>query len=323
MKKKILITGGCGYIGSHCVRFFKNNGFDVVIFDNFSTGHKEFSCDETKCIEGNLLNIDSLRKVFKKYKFDGVIHFAAFSLVGESVKNPIKYYENNIYGTLNLLKVMNEFGVLNLVFSSTAAVYGEPKVVPITETSEKNPTNPYGRTKFVIEKMFEDFRVAYGLNYVCLRYFNACGAFYDVGEWHEPESHLIPLILKTALGKRDKVMIFGDNYKTSDGTCIRDYVHVWDLANAHFLALNYLFNNGKSDCFNLGSGSGFSVREIVNKCKEVTEVNFNVEMGCRREGDPAVLIADSSKALKVLKWKPKFGLDEIVESAWKWHKERE
>lgn len=322
--KNILVTGGAGYIGSETVRALAESGsFTPVVFDNLSTGHKESVPRDVTFIKGDIQDEQAVADTLGEFNIDGVIHFAAFSLVGESMTDPAKYYTNNVEGTLHLLLGMKKAGVKNIVFSSTAAVYGEPKTVPIREDAGQNPTNVYGRTKLVIENMMKDFGAAYDLHYVALRYFNASGAGEGgaIGEDHHPETHLIPLIMQAALGKRDHIAIYGTDYPTKDGTCIRDYIHVRDLAEAHILAMKYLLDGGRSDYFNLGSEKGFSVREMIEAAKKTTGVDFKVTEEKRRPGDPAVLIASSEKIRKVLGWNPVHSsLEEILSSAWQWHK---
>lgn len=316
----ILITGGAGYIGSHTVRHFQEKNEDVIVLDNLQTGYRQ-SVDVDKFYNLDLRDKE-IDKVFKENDITGVIHFAANSLVGVSVKEPYEYYDNNVYGTLCLLKAMMENDVKNIIFSSTAAVYGEPENIPILETDKTIPTNPYGETKLTMEKMMKWFDNAYGIKYVSLRYFNAAGADKkgDIGESHNPETHLIPLILQVPLGKRDKVYIFGDDYETRDGTCIRDYIHVLDLADAHYLAYKYLQDGNKSEIFNLGSGNGFSVKEVVDVARKVTGKKIPAEITDRRPGDPAILIASSEKIKNKLGWLPKYtNLQEIIEDAWKFH----
>ncbi len=317
----ILIVGGAGYIGSHINKELNKQGYQTVIFDNLSKGHKE-AVRWGELFDGDLSNIEQIREVFKKYPIDAVLHFAAFIEVGESVKDPQKYYQNNFKNTLNLLQVMLENNVKKIIFSSTAATFGSPEYTPIDEKHPQNPINPYGQAKLMVEKVMRDYDVAYGLRYVALRYFNACGADVeaDIGESHNPESHLIPLILDAAIGKREDIKIFGTDYPTEDGTCIRDYVHVTDLASAHILALKYLLDGGESDCFNLGNGLGFSVRQVIDAVKTVTKKDFKVTEVERRDGDPAILVASSEKVKNKLGWKPQFtDIKVIIESAWKWH----
>ncbi|MBO6304596.1 MAG: UDP-glucose 4-epimerase GalE [Selenomonadaceae bacterium] len=319
----ILVCGGAGYIGSHTVYKLVEAGEDVVILDNLQSGHREAINKKAKFYEGDLRDFAFLDKLFATEKIEAVIHFAANSLVGESMKEPLKYYNNNVHGMEVLLSALVKHNVDKIVFSSTAATYGEPKSIPIKEDDPTIPTNTYGETKLAMEKMMRWVEKAHNIRFVSLRYFNAAGATLDgsFGEDHNPETHLIPLILKTALKKRDAITIFGDDYDTEDGTCIRDYIHVFDLADAHILALNYLRNGGKSDIMNLGNGKGFSVKEMIEAAKVVTGKEIKVEMGERRAGDPAVLIASSEKAKRILNWQPKFiDVKDIIASAWSWHK---
>ncbi len=319
---KVLVTGGAGYIGSHAVRQLKKVGYEPVVFDNLSKGHAE-AVKHAELFKGDLLDKESLKSFFKAHSVDALMHFAAFSLVGESMQNPYMYYENNVAGSLNLLKAAMDAGVGNVIFSSTAAVYGEPEVVPITEQCVKNPLNVYGRTKLVIENMLKDFSDIYGLKYKALRYFNAAGADEegDIGEDHSPESHLVPIIFQSVNGKRDKLVVYGDDYPTPDGTCIRDYIHVTDLADAHVLALKSLEQGAKSGAYNLGSEKGFSVLEIVKAAENACGQKITYEVGGRRPGDPAVLVA-SSESIKIeLGWQPKYGIEEILSSAWRFHRE--
>ena len=279
--------------------------------------------EEVKLVLGDLRDLEFLNKVFKDNKIEGVIQFAADSLVGESMTNPAKYFENNVMGTMNLLNIMKKYNVSKIVFSSTAATYGEPKNIPILESDETNPTNPYGESKLMVEKMLKWYDYAYGIKYTALRYFNVAGAYLtgEIGEDHNPESHLIPIILQVALGKREKIAIYGDDYATEDGTCVRDYVNVMDLVNAHILALDRLQRGGESTVYNLGNGEGFSVKEVIDVARKVTEHEIPAEISPRRAGDPAKLVASSEKAMKELKWKPKYSsLENIIETAWKWHK---
>lgn len=319
----ILVLGGAGYIGSHTVYELIDNGEDVVIIDNLLTGHEEAVHPKARFYKGDIRDKEFLDSVFIKEKIDAVIHFAASSLVGESMEKPLKYYDNNLCGTKILLDSMVEHGIDKIVFSSTAAVYGEPERIPILETDKTEPTNTYGETKLSMEKMFKWVGKAHGLRYVSLRYFNACGAHVSgkIGEDHNPESHLIPLILQVPNGKREFISIFGEDYQTKDGTCIRDYIHVTDLAQAHILAVKYLQNGGESDIFNLGNGIGFSVKEVIETARRVTQNAIPAKVTPRRAGDPAKLIASSDKAKKVLGWKPQHAeLDEIISTAWNWHK---
>lgn len=320
---KILVLGGAGYIGSHTVYRLIEQGYKVVVFDNFETGYYEAIHPDAEVYEGDLRNRADIDNVFdKESDIDAVIHFAANSLVGESMVKPLKYYDNNICGTKVLLESMVAHNINRIVFSSTAATYGEPIHTPILENDPTNPTNCYGETKRAMERMFYWTEQAHGMKYVSLRYFNACGAHISgkIGEAHNPESHLIPIILQTANGTRDHISVFGTDYDTPDGTCIRDYIHVTDLAQAHILAVEYLINGGESDIFNLGNGVGFSVKEVIETAKKVTGKEIKVVEENRRAGDPAVLIASSEKAKKVLGWNPQYNeLSTIIETAWKWH----
>ena len=319
----ILVTGGAGYIGSHTALELVKAGNEVVIADNLVTGYRKAIPEGAKFYEGDLRNSDFLDNLFHQEKIDAVIHFAAYSLVGESVTNPLKYYDNNLYGTKVLLEAMVKNNVGKIVFSSTAATYGEPENIPILESDRTCPTNPYGETKLAMEKMFKWTAEAHGLRYVSLRYFNACGADESgtIGEAHNPESHLIPLILQVPNGKRETISIYGTDYDTPDGTCIRDYIHVTDLAQAHILAVQYLNNGGESDIFNLGNGVGYSVREVIETARKVTGHPIPATETSRRAGDPARLVASSEKAKSVLGWKPVHdSLEEIIASAWNWHK---
>ncbi|MGL4848603.1 MAG: UDP-glucose 4-epimerase GalE [Clostridium sp.] len=318
----ILVCGGAGYIGSHMVAELLEKGKDVVILDNLEKGHKDALLGG-KLYIGDLRDRTILDKVFSENDIEAVIDFAAYSLVGESMTEPLKYFNNNVSGTITLLEAMKDHNVKYIVFSSTAATYGEPEFVPITEDSKTIPTNAYGESKLLVEKILKWCDTAYGIKYTTLRYFNAAGAHINgkIGEDHSPESHLIPLILQVALGKREKIMIFGDDYDTEDGSCIRDYIHVSDLASAHSLALERLMNGGDSKIFNLGNGTGFSVKEMVEKARVVTGHPIPAEIAERRAGDPAILIASSENAMKELNWKPKFNsVDTIIETAWNWHK---
>jgi len=319
---KVLVLGGAGYIGSHTVRALIAAGCDVVVADNLATGYRQAVAEQAKFYQGDIRDRAFLDDLFEKEYIDCVIHFAANSLVGESVTNPLKYYDNNLYGTKVLLDAMVAADVKCIVFSSTAATYGEPVRTPILETDPTVPTNPYGETKLAMEKMFYWCERAYGIRYVSLRYFNAAGADAsgEIGEAHSPETHLIPLVLKAANGTRDSISIFGTDYDTKDGTCVRDYIHVSDLASAHVLAMQYLLAGNPSDVFNLGNGVGFTVREVIDVSKQVTGRAFKVGIEARRAGDPAVLIASSEKAQRVLGWKPQHAeLEEIIRSAWNWH----
>lgn len=317
----VLVTGGAGYIGSHTVRELQKLGRKVVVYDNLSRGHRE-AVQGAPLVVGDLLDFERLEKTIREYEVTSVIHFAADSQVGESMVHPEKYYFNNVTGTLNLLKAMKNNGVKRIVFSSSAATYGEPEAVPITEDLPKNPTSVYGRTKWMMEQIMNDYDKAYGLKYIALRYFNAAGADpdADIGEDHHPETHLIPIIMQVLLGKRESVSIFGVDYPTPDGTCIRDYIHVTDLASAHILALDALENGKESSVYNLGNGNGFSVKEIIDTVEKVTGKKVPRVEAERRPGDPAVLIASSQKIMKELGWKPKFNrIEQIIETAWRWH----
>lgn len=320
---RILVLGGAGYIGSHTALELVRAGEDVVVADNLVTGYRSAVPEKARFYQGDIRDFHFLNELFQKEKIDAVIHFAAFSLVGESVTDPLKYYENNLYGTKVLLDAMVANDVKRIVFSSTAAVYGEPENIPILEEDKTFPTNPYGETKRAMERMFHWTSLAHGIHYVSLRYFNACGADASgtIGEAHDPESHLIPLILQVPNGKRDSISIFGTDYDTPDGTCIRDYIHVTDLAQAHILAVQYLMNGGKSDIFNLGNGVGYSVRKVIETARKVTDHSIPAIETERRAGDPARLVASSAKAKKILGWNPTHdSLEEIIASAWNWHK---
>ena len=319
----ILVLGGAGYIGSHTALELVRAGKDVVVADSLVTGFRSAVSEVARFYHGDIRDFDFLDDLFHHEKIDSVIHFAAYSLVGESVTNPLKYYDNNLYGTKVLLEAMLKNDVKKIVFSSTAATYGEPENIPILESDRTCPTNPYGETKLAMEKMFKWTAAAHGLRYVSLRYFNACGADESgkIGEAHNPESHLIPLILQVPNGKRESISIYGTDYDTPDGTCIRDYIHVTDLAQAHILAVQYLENGGESDVFNLGNGVGYSVKEVIETARKVTGHAIPAVETERRAGDPARLVASSEKAKKFLGWKPVHdSLDEIIASAWNWHK---
>lgn len=319
----ILVLGGAGYIGSHTVYELIDKGEDVVIIDNLQTGYIEAVHPKARFYKGDIRDREFLDSVFEKEKIDSVIHFAANSLVGESMEKPLKYYDNNLCGTKILLDAMVAHGIDKIVFSSTAATYGEPERVPILETDRTEPTNTYGETKLSMEKMFKWVGKAHGIRYVSLRYFNACGAHKsgEIGEAHNPESHLIPIILQVPNGQRDAVSIFGEDYDTKDGTCVRDYIHVTDLAMAHILAVRYLEFGNESNIFNLGNGVGFTVKEVVECARKVTGHPIPAKISPRRAGDPAQLIASSEKAKNILGWRPEHAdLEEIISSAWKWHK---
>jgi len=317
----VLVVGGAGYIGSHTVKYLLEKNEEIIVVDNLSKGHAS-ACKNVEFYKVDIREQEELDKVFKENDISTVIHFAADSLVGESMTKPYEYYHNNVFGMLCLLNVMKNNNVKKIVFSSTAATYGEPTRIPIEETDDTIPTNTYGETKLAMEKMMRWFDEAYGIKYVSLRYFNASGASEDgsIGEDHNPESHLIPLVLQVPLNKREKIFIFGDDYPTKDGTCVRDYIHVLDLASAHYLAVKYLEKGNLSDIFNLGSGNGFSVKEIIDVAREITGHPIPSQIEGRRAGDPAVLIASSEKAKRVLKWEPIFDtVEKVIEDAWKWH----
>ena len=321
----VLVCGGAGYIGSHVNKQLSKEGYETVVFDNLIYGHRE-AVKWGYFVQGDLKNIDEIEAVFQKHNIEAVFHFAAYAYVGESVEEPEKYYYNNVANTLNLLHVMKKYGCNKIIFSSTCATYGEPERVPITEDMQQSPINPYGASKLMVERIFQDYSKAYDLKFVVLRYFNAAGADPEgeIGESHTPETHLIPLVLEAASGKRQDIKVFGTDYDTPDGSCIRDYIHVYDLATAHLLALHYLEEGKESDFFNLGNAFGTSVLEVVESVKKVTNRKFRVTMTDRREGDPAKLVGSSEKAQRVLGWKPVYGnIDTIVEHAWKWHEKAE
>ena len=318
----ILVTGGAGYIGSHVVKDLIENDFDVITVDNLEKGHKKAVLGG-KLIVGDITDSEFLKEVFSYNEIEAVVHLAADSLVGESMEAPGKYYHNNFDNGIKLLDVMLEHGVKNIVFSSTAAVYGEPQQIPIKEDHPIDPTNPYGESKYFFEKAMERYDKLFDLNYMSLRYFNAAGADLSgkIGEDHDPETHLIPLVLDTALGKRDKLYIFGNDYDTRDGTCVRDYIHVNDLAKAHTLALEALIQGKDSRIYNLGNGEGYTVREVIETARKVTNQEIPAENSSRREGDPAVLIASSKKIKQELNWQADYPeLEKIIETAWNWHK---
>ena len=318
----VMVAGGAGYIGSHTVAALQERGYDVVVVDSLVKGHEKAVQGAKLCI-GDIRDTAFMDRVFTENSIDSVIHFAADIEVGLSMKDPLAFYRNNVYTVMCMLESMKKHGTRFIVFSSTAAVYGFPKSVPIKEDSEKKPVNPYGETKLSVEKMLRWCDAAYGIKWAAPRYFNAAGAHSSgkIGEDHDPESHLIPIVLQAAMGKRDSISVFGNDYDTPDGTCVRDYVHVMDLADAHILALEYLKNGGASDSFNLGSGNGFSVMEIIKKARTVTGIDIKAVMAERRAGDPARLVADSRKAREVLGWSPQNeDVGKIIESAWNWHK---
>ncbi|WP_034671470.1 UDP-glucose 4-epimerase GalE [Ectobacillus panaciterrae] len=318
----ILVAGGAGYIGSHTVKELLDQGHQVVVLDNLSTGHQESIDNRAVFVQGDLSNPADLDRLFGMHPIQAVMHFAASSLVGESVTNPLKYYKNNVAATLTLLEKMMEYKVDKFIFSSTAATYGIPETDMIVESTPTNPINPYGRSKLMIEHILKDFQDAYGLRYVVLRYFNAAGAHISgaIGEDHAPETHLIPLVLQHLLGKRETISVFGTDYDTHDGTCIRDYIHITDLAQAHILALQSLQNGTKkSETYNLGNGKGFSVKEVIEMCEKVTGKKASIVHTERRTGDPAMLVASSQKIYAELGWKAQYSLEEMIETAWKWH----
>jgi UDP-glucose 4-epimerase len=319
---RLLIPGGAGYIGSHMVKYAQENGHEVVVLDDFSTGH-EWAIKDCEILRVNLLDQDKLAQLLRGRSFDGVIHFAAKSIVGESVQKPDFYYRNNVVGTLNLVNEMMNNDIHNLVFSSTAAIFGNPSTEKIGEDHPKNPINPYGQSKLVVECMLRDICAAYGLNAICFRYFNAAGADTSgaIGEAHNPETHLIPNILKSTFAGGNTLKVFGNDYETHDGTCVRDYVHVTDLAEAHLLGLEYMKHNNGLSAFNLGNGSGFSVLDIIESCERAVKKTIPYDVDIRRAGDPPILVADSSAAISKLGWEAKFGdLDALISSAWEWHK---
>lgn len=320
----ILVCGGAGYIGSHVNKALNREGYETIVYDNLVYGHRE-AVKWGTFVQGDLADTVVLEQVFQKYQIEAVVHLAAFAYVGESVYDPEKYYYNNVVNTLNLLQVMGRNGCNRIIFSSTCATYGEPERIPITEEMQQCPVNPYGMTKLTVERIFQDYHKAYGLNFVVLRYFNAAGADPDgeIGESHNPETHLIPLVLDAASGRKAEIQVFGTDYDTRDGSCVRDYIHVSDLASAHLLALHYLENGKESDYFNLGNEQGSSVFQVLDSVRRVTGRDFNVVYGARRSGDPAVLVGSCQKAKAVLGWKPQYNsLDEIVEHAWKWHQKK-
>jgi UDP-glucose 4-epimerase len=326
-KPTILVTGGAGYIGSHAVLALIKAGYQVVILDNLVYGHQDLveNVLQVELIKGDIEDRPLLDQIFQTHNIEAVMHFSAYAYVGESVSNPDKYYRNNVVATLTLLEAMLSASIKKFVFSSTCATYGVPEFIPLTEDHPQNPINPYGATKLMVERILADFDIAYGLKSVCFRYFNAAGADPSglLGEDHNPETHLIPLVLLTALGKRESISIFGTDYDTPDGTAIRDYIHVSDLADAHILGLEYLLNGGESEVFNLGNGNGFSVREVIAAAQEVTGINIAVQECDRRAGDPPILIGSSEKAKKILGWQAHYlDIKDIVNHAWNWHQKR-
>lgn len=320
----ILVTGGAGYIGSHTVKLLLNKGFEVVILDNLSRGHIEAVPKGTPFENVDLLDYEALYSAIKKYPIDAVIHFAAFTYVGESVADPGMYYRNNVVGSFNLINAVKENNIKKFVFSSTCSIYGNPVNIPISENEPANPINPYARTKYMIEEILRDYDASHELKHIALRYFNAAGCSDDasIGESHEPEPHLIPLILYAALGIKEKITIYGEDYDTPDGTCIRDYIHVNDLANAHIRALDFIEKQNKSDYINVGTGNGYSVKEMIDAAKRITGKDIKSEIVGRRAGDPARLVAENSKAKNHLGWTAKYGLDEIIQTAWNWYQDR-
>ena len=321
----ILVVGGAGYIGSHINKMLHQNGYDTVIYDNLVYGHKE-AVKWGVLEEGDLADTERLEEVFGKYDIEAVFHFAAYAYVGESVTNPSKYYHNNVANTLNLLDVMVKHNVKYIVFSSTCATYGEPETMPITEDMRQNPINPYGASKWMVERIMADYKRAYDINYCCLRYFNAAGADPEgeIGESHTPETHLIPLVLAAAAGDRENIKVFGTDYDTRDGSCVRDYIHVTDLADAHLRAMDYLKKGGESTCMNLGNCIGNSVLEVIDAAKKVTGREIPVVLDERRAGDPPTLVGSAKKAEELLEWKPQYGdIEVILEHAWKWYGKKE
>jgi UDP-glucose 4-epimerase len=325
MNSYILVVGGAGYIGSHMTKMLVRSGYDVLVLDNLSTGFRN-AVRYGRLIEGDLADHSLLDRLFAENRIDAVLHFAALSQVGESVQNPALYYRNNVANTLNLLDAMLAHGVRRFIFSSTAAIFGEPETSRIAEDHPQRPINPYGRSKRMVEEILQDYDRAYGLRYVSLRYFNAAGADPEgeLGERHDPESHLIPLVLQAASGRRAQIAVYGNDYPTPDGTCIRDYIHVWDLCSAHRLALEHLLAGGQSDAFNLGNGAGFSVQAVIDTARRVTGRTIPASVQERRAGDPAILVAESAKARAILGWEPHFdALDTIIAHAWDWEQKHE
>lgn len=324
--KKILVTGGCGYIGSHVVKRLKSNGYEPVILDNYSRGNRYIGeILDVPVIEGSIGDKKILNQIFKKFDISCVFHLSAFAYVGESNEKPLIYYKNNVLNTVHLLESMIEFGIKSFVFSSTCSTYGNAKEMPITEETEQHPINPYAKSKFIVENILEDFSLAYGMNFVSLRYFNAAGADpeAEIGEDHEPETHLIPILLEVAAGDRDVFHLYGDDYDTKDGTCVRDYIHVMDIANAHILSMKYLMDNTQSQFINLGNGHGYSNLEILESVKKVTREKIKLKRMPRRTGDPDCLVGSAKKANEILGWKPEYNdIDEIILHAWNWYKKR-
>ena len=325
--KTVLVTGGAGYIGSHSALELQKAGYEVIILDNLVYGHQDLveTVLKTKLIFGDTCDSNLLKQIFSTHEIDAVMHFAAYTYVGESVTKPAKYYRNNVVGTLTLLEAMLEAGINKFVFSSTCATYGVPETVPIKEEQSQNPINPYGVTKLMVEQILQDFSHAYDFRSVCLRYFNAAGADPEgmLGEDHNPETHLIPLVLQAASGHRDSISIFGTDYNTPDGTCIRDYIHVSDLAQAHILALKYLLDDGKTDVFNLGNGNGFSVKQVIEIARKITGQEIKALECDRRPGDTPILVGSGEKAQQILGWQPQYyTLEDIIAHAWQWHQKR-
>ena len=320
----ILVTGGAGYIGSVAVEDLRSKGETPVVIDNLVYGHRAAIHESVPFYEGNIGDQELVRRILNEHQIDSCMHFSAYAYVGESVENPQKYFENNLVETLKLLGVLMERDVKKFVFSSTCATYGEPQYTPIDELHPQKPSNPYGWSKFMVERVLESYDLAYGLKFVALRYFNACGAAGDCGEHHDPETHIIPLVLFAAQGKSPHVSVFGDDYPTPDGTAVRDYIHVSDLSQAHLLALEHLRSGKKSEFINLGNGNGYSVNEVIETARRVTSLPIEAKMAPRRPGDPSKLVADASKAHKLLGWKPQHPeLENIIESAWAWHQKNE
>lgn len=316
----ILVTGGAGYIGSATVEMLRAQKREVVILDNLVYGHREAVFSDTPFYEGSIGDVELVKRILSEHDIEACIHFAAYAYVGESVTKPSVYYENNVVQGLRFLTTLTEAGMKRIVFSSSCATYGEPQRLPLDETHPQHPTSPYGMTKLMFEHIMHDFDTAYGLRFVALRYFNACGATPQRGEDHDPETHLIPLVLWTAQGKRPHISVFGSDYDTPDGTCVRDYIHITDLASAHLAALDYLQNDGASTAINLGNGLGYSVLEVIETAREITGKHIEVKMEPRRAGDPSHLIADAKKAREVLGWQTRYpSLKEIIGTAWEWH----
>jgi UDP-glucose 4-epimerase len=321
--RNILVVGGAGYIGSHIVRELNENNYHVVVYDNLSEGHRE-AVTGYDFVQGDINDSNALLKLFTENKIDAVMHFSAFAYVGESVENPEKYYKNNVAATINLLSSMLKYNVKKIIFSSTCATYGNPIYIPIDEKHPQNPINPYGASKLMIERILSDYNKAYGLEYIALRYFNAAGAHPDtsIGESHKNETHLIPLILKTLTKEKDSLCVFGTDYETPDGTCIRDYIHVCDLAIAHRKALEFLFSGNESKCINLGTGIGISVKEIISVCEKITGIKVPVKISDRRQGDPPSLVASNNYAKNILDFNTQYDIESIIKTAWEWEKNK-